>query len=110
MAESYVRRGRTYAGLSSAQVRVRWLEALVAWSQQYDSPQRQSRVSDLQLEMYLRGEEPPWRLANASIGALEAAARRKLSAMSALARAELLADAASDAERLRREEKTSIRH
>lgn len=110
LAENYVRRGRIYAGLSLAQVRLRWLEALVAWSKQYDSLRRQCRVSDLQLELYLRGEEPPWRHADSSIRAIQACARRKVTELSAVARTELLADAVSDLERLQLEEKSTTRH
>lgn len=110
LAGDYLRRGRAHAELSTAQLRLRWLEVLMRWSKNYDSTVLRNTACDLQLELFLRQQEPPWDTARPILRELHARARQQARHQSREAAAEAARRALAEIHELTTEIARAIRH
>ncbi|MCC7049680.1 MAG: hypothetical protein IT562_23430 [Alphaproteobacteria bacterium] len=110
LTADYLRRGRANGRLSTPALRLRWLEVLVEWSNHYESDTLRDRACDLQLELFLRQEEPPWRIARPILRRLHARARQHHRSLSPQAAAKAAASTVAEIRRVSGEIETAIRH
>jgi hypothetical protein len=68
--EDYVRRGRQFGGVDADEVRRGWVAAYKAWARDLQNADARKLTDDLEAELSLRGEEPPYALVKAERDAL----------------------------------------
>ncbi|MBO0758657.1 MAG: hypothetical protein J2P54_22655, partial [Bradyrhizobiaceae bacterium] len=65
--ESYIERGRELASRDDLYLKHAWIGAMKLWSSRLADTIDHNRREDLQSEMFLRGYDPPFELAKASM-------------------------------------------
>src|ERR1700756_2897380 len=72
--EDYVRRGRHLADVSTEELKRQWVEAFRIWAANYGTEDHRVR-EDLEAELQLRRDEPPFDLVADEINVLKAHSR-----------------------------------
>jgi hypothetical protein len=71
--EDYVRRGRQFGGVDVDEVKRGWVAAYKVWARDLQNADARKIADDLEAELSLRGEEPPYSLVKAEQEAVTAA-------------------------------------
>jgi len=72
--EDYVGRGRQFGGVDADELRRGWVAAYKVWARDLQNVDARKLSEDLEAELSLRGEEPPYSLVKAEHDAVTAAA------------------------------------
>jgi len=110
LATDYLRRGRQYAELPTAHLKLRWVETVVAWSGQYDSDRLRAQASDMQTELLLRRIGPPWRLVESALKTIDKRTREALEALPQGTKARIAEQMVADAKGLNADGSPASRH
>jgi hypothetical protein len=81
LTTEYLRRGRQFAEVPTAHLKVRWLETVVAWADHYDCERLRAQASDIQTELQLRRSDPPWRLVESALRVIDKRTREAIEAL-----------------------------
>ena len=77
-AQAYARRGRRHAQVQTEELRDVWVAAFKVWATDFRDALLRGMVDDLESELMLRGEAPPYDRVKAAADKLRAYARQLL--------------------------------